>query len=121
MVLFALLACNVNAFQFYGYAYNVTKGPVNNTNVSLMAYDMSQMNGPPTPVYINWTMTNASGFFNLSMPNNDSWNYKLGHSFGSPCFFLAASLVGGDFYYLFLFLLFVKNFLFFFAPSCRLL
>jgi len=76
VVLSMLLAFNVSAFQFFGYAYNVTKGPVSNTNVSLIAYDMTQMDGPPTPVHINWTMTNASGFFNLSMPYNDSWSYR---------------------------------------------
>jgi len=94
VVLSMLLAFNVSAFDFAGYAYNVTKGPINNTNVSLLAYNMDQMNGSPTPVHINWTMTNASGFFNLSMPDNDSWNYKpvLRHFLDSNVDYIGPSL-----------------------------
>lgn len=93
LILIVFLACSASAFQFYGYTYDTNKTPINNTNVSITAY-VFQPGGPPSEILTNWTLTNGSGFFNLSMPDNDSWNYRpaIYHFNGSDADYVGQAL-----------------------------
>jgi PGF-pre-PGF domain-containing protein len=99
VVLSMLLAFSVSAlplvtFQFYGYAYNVTQGGIENTNVSLIAYDMTQTNGPPNVTGTYSGSTNGSGFFNFSVDSNENWSYKpvIRHFNGANVDYIGSSL-----------------------------
>lgn len=75
VILFSGFAC-VQAFNIYGYTYNVTGGAINNTNVSIGAYVMAA-GSPPVLVTTFSTTSNASGWYNLSgVTANTSWMYK---------------------------------------------
>jgi PGF-pre-PGF domain-containing protein len=94
VVLSMLLAFNVSAFDFSGNAYNVTQGGIENTNVSLLAYDMTQMNGPPNVTGTYSGLTNGSGFFNFSVDSNENWSYKpvIRHFIGDNVDYIGPSL-----------------------------
>ncbi|MDD5474293.1 MAG: PGF-pre-PGF domain-containing protein [Candidatus Methanoperedens sp.] len=53
-------------FPFKGYTYNETNVPLNNTNVSIEIYTMGGQQGPSL-VGINYTSSNASGYFELAV------------------------------------------------------
>ncbi len=63
-------------FSFRGYTYNETNVALNNTNVSIEIYSMGGQQGP-TLVGTNYTSSNATGYFNLS----------INGSFDSPQYF----------------------------------
>jgi PGF-pre-PGF domain-containing protein len=57
----------VDAFDFYGYVYNVNGTPLNNTNISVHIYNQSDF----SIIQTNTTLSNASGWFNLTgLPNS---------------------------------------------------
>ncbi len=74
-LLFGMLAGTANAgFSFRGYTYNETNVTLNNTNVSIEIYQMA--GGPPTLIGTNYTSSNESGYFNLSINGSlDSEQY----------------------------------------------
>ena len=77
-LLFAAAAGTAEAaFYFSGYTYNETNVALNNTNVSIEIYQMT--GGPPTLVGTNYTSSNESGYFNLSINgsfDSESYMYK---------------------------------------------
>jgi PGF-pre-PGF domain-containing protein len=78
-LLFGMLAGTANAdFFFRGYTYNETNATLNNTNVSIVIYSMGGQQGPSL-VATNYTSSNATGYFNLSINgslDNQSYMYK---------------------------------------------
>lgn len=62
-------------FTFTGYTFDVNGTPLNNTNVTVSIYRFGG-GGPPQVIgsYINFS--NATGFFNLSLPANFTYFYK---------------------------------------------
>ncbi|KYK25896.1 hypothetical protein AYK26_07615 [Euryarchaeota archaeon SM23-78] len=74
--LFILLACNVSAFDFYGYTKDVNGAPLNNTNISVEIYFQGG-GGPPTLITTYNGTSDASGWFNVSnIIENISYSYK---------------------------------------------
>lgn len=62
-------------FSFRGYTYNETNVALNNTNVSIEIYLMGGQQGPSL-VGTNYTSSNATGYFNLSINGSlDSQQY----------------------------------------------
>jgi len=90
-----LFALSVSAdFQFYGYTYNTTKGPINGTNVTIDIYSLVG-GGPPSVVKSFSNLTNESGWFNLTVTTNASWDgYKpvIRHFSGSDADYVGQSL-----------------------------
>jgi len=81
LVLFLLLICffavSVSAaFDFCGYTYNATKSSLNTTNVTIEVYAMG--GGPPVLNRTYSTLSNASGWFNISniTTENPQFMYK---------------------------------------------
>ncbi len=65
LFIFGILALNVIAFDFVGYTYNVTKGAINGTNVTINVYQM-QPDQPPTLNSTYSALSNEAGFFNVT-------------------------------------------------------
>lgn len=78
LLLFVAVAGTADAdFSFRGYTYNETNVALNNTNVSIEIYQMA--GGPPTLIGTNYTSSNETGYFNLSINgslDNQSYMYK---------------------------------------------
>ncbi|MFZ2411122.1 MAG: hypothetical protein WAW23_06100, partial [Candidatus Methanoperedens sp.] len=72
LMLFVAAAGTADAdFSFRGYTYNETNIALNYTNVSIEIYTMGGQQGP-TLVGTNYTTSNTTGYFNLSI--NDSFD-----------------------------------------------
>jgi hypothetical protein len=84
-------------FHFTGYTYDVDGNPLNNTNVSVEMWGES---GGWQMLDINSTLTNASGFFNLTVLNSTSYFYKpvIYHFNGSDVDYVGKSLPTFDYY-----------------------
>lgn len=78
--LFVMAAGTADAvFSFRGYTYNETNVTLNNTNVSIEIYTMGGQQGPPSLVGINYTSSNANGYFELAISGSSddgSYMYK---------------------------------------------
>jgi len=67
MILFLLFIPMILGFEFYGQTYNITKGNLTNTNVTIQVYNFSNMEGPPTPIAYFSTLSNSTGGFYLNV------------------------------------------------------
>lgn len=67
------MAGTADAFYFRGYTYNETNITLNNTNISIEAYTF----GPTGPQLMgtDYNSSNATGFFNVSVTDNDNQSY----------------------------------------------
>ncbi len=72
LLLVTVVAGTANAFDFTGYTYNVTKGALSDTNITIEVYTMG--GGPPTLIAAPFNLSNASGYFNVSSIPEDN-NY----------------------------------------------
>ena len=75
-VLFGITAGTADAFNFRGYTYNETGGTnLSGTNVTIEEYTFGM--GPPTLIAAYSNSSNATGYFNVSVPDNTSSFYKI--------------------------------------------
>ncbi len=93
LVLSLLAICNVSAFQFFGTVYNITKGPIDNVNVSVSVYVMVPM-APPQLINLYSNLTDANGNFSLQLPDNETYMYlpTVRHFNGDDVDFVGQSL-----------------------------
>jgi hypothetical protein len=84
---------SIENFSFYGYTYKTNGEPLNGTNVTVQIYVFSQQ-GPPSLHGEYSTLSNDSGFFNLTLPGNNSYHYKpiVRHFNGSDVDYVGKSL-----------------------------
>ena len=73
--LFVFLPQNINAaWDFYGYVYDTDGNSLSDALVNITIWAMS--GGPPLPVGSNSTTSNGSGWFNISVSENENWFYQ---------------------------------------------
>ncbi|MFH1425051.1 MAG: Ig-like domain-containing protein [archaeon] len=76
-VMLLALAGNAYAFDLTGYTYNISGDILNGTNVTVEVYTFGQYGPSKIAEYSNLSGTNGTeGWFNLTVPNNNSWYYK---------------------------------------------
>ena len=66
---------SLSSFEFNGTIKDSGGNPANNTLVNVTVSSMGA-GGPPTVIGYYSTTSNASGWFNLSLPSDSSWMYK---------------------------------------------
>ncbi len=78
LLLFGMAAGTAEAFDLSGYAYNETKSPLNNTNVSVEVYTFGA-GGPPQLISTHYNSSNATGYFNVTniAVNGQPYFYKI--------------------------------------------
>ncbi len=80
----------VTAFQFNGTVYDINSNPLNNTVINITVRNAAGF----TIVGYNFTTTNASGWFNMSVDENAQWMYQpvIIHKNGSYYDYVGQSL-----------------------------
>ncbi|MBR9704489.1 hypothetical protein GOV12_03700 [Candidatus Pacearchaeota archaeon] len=80
LIILVLTPAIISAWEFNGTAYDVNGTALNNTNVTVIMY--ATVNNSIAIVGYNYTQSNASGWFNLTVFENSSWFYQpvLRHS-----------------------------------------
>ena len=75
-VLLVLLASvsYVFGFTLTGWVHDLDGNNLSGVNVSVNIYVMNA--GPPSPIGVNKTYTDSSGYFSLTVTNDDNWFYK---------------------------------------------